>query len=138
MTREEALEILNTYDVNFHNEDGKKIRADKICAALDMAIEALKAKTDDWIPVKWHAITEEERKQEGYPDDWTVLLECPLPNDGDEILITLAGRGGKNYVEKDTCYVDDGWHLDSGYSWVDDVIAWMPKPEPYKAESEGI
>ena len=40
MTREEAIQVLNTYDVNF---DG--YRAEEIADALDMAIEALSADT---------------------------------------------------------------------------------------------
>ena len=87
----------------------------------------------NWIPVRWHEITKEEREKEGYPEDWGVHLDCPLPCDGDEILVTVKSHGG-NYVEKDVCYVDEGWYLDSGYDWVDDVIAWMPLPEPYKEE----
>lgn len=89
----------------------------------------------EWIPVIWHTITEEERRREEYPKDWVVHLDCVLPNDGDEILVTILDKNGNPYVEKDTCYVDDGWYLDSGYDWIDDVIAWMPLPEPYKADT---
>jgi hypothetical protein len=84
-----------------------------------------------WIPVKWHEITDEEREREGYPKDWVCHLDCILPEDGEEILITTKN----GYVEKDTAYCDDGYYLDSGYDWVDDVVAWMPLPEPYR-ESE--
>ena len=131
MTREEALQTLldNAENGNVDIEEVKYVFTELLKKT------PLSRREDDWIPVKWHAITEEERKREGYPNDWAVFLDCPLPNDNDEILITLAGRGS-NYVEKDVCYVDDGWHLDSGYSWIDDVIAWMPLPEPYEAESE--
>lgn len=86
-----------------------------------------------WIPVTEHEITEEEREKEGYPSEWVVHLDCILPEDGEEILITTKN----GYVEKDTAYWDDGCYLDNGYDWVDDVVAWMPLPEPYKAESEG-
>ena len=42
-------------------------------------------------------------------------------------------------IELDECYSDDGctFSLDSGYDWIDDVVAWMPLPEPYR-ESEGV
>ena len=36
MTREEAIQVLNTYDVNFD-----EYRAEEIAEAIDMAIEAL-------------------------------------------------------------------------------------------------
>lgn len=90
-----------------------------------------------WIPVKWHKITEDERKKEGYPVEWDTYLDCLLPNDGDEILITVCGSDGSIHVEIDTCCVDDGFYLYSGYDWLYDVIAWMPLPKPYK-ESEEI
>lgn len=90
-----------------------------------------------WIPVKWHNISENERKEEGYPEEWVTYLDCLLPNDGDEILITVRGSNGNVYVEKDECCVDNGYYLDSGHDWTDDVIAWMPLPEPYKEREDG-
>ena len=99
------------------------------------AYERGKAEVEQrWIPVKWHEITEEEREKEGYPNEWLVHLDCILPEDGEEILITTK----HGYVEKDTAYCDDGYYLDSGCDWVDDVVAWMPLPEPYRAESEEV
>lgn len=88
----------------------------------------------EWIPVKWHEIAEEEREKEGYSKDWVLCMDSPLPNDNEEILITVRCNSGKTHVEIDVCYVDDGWSLDSGYDWVNDVIAWMPLPKPYKGE----
>lgn len=87
-----------------------------------------------WIPVKWHEITDEEREREGYPKDWVCHIDSIMPYDGQIILITTKG----GFVELDECYSDDGctFALDSGYDWIDDVVAWMPLPEPYKAESE--
>ena len=80
-----------------------------------------------WIPVKWRATTDEDGiDKEEYP----LYIDCPMPNDGDEILITSKNR----YVSEDTCYDDDGYYLDSGLDWVDDVKAWMPKPEGYRGE----
>lgn len=85
-----------------------------------------------WIPVKWHNITEEEREREGYPEEWLIYMDCKMPDDGQEILITTK----KGYVEKDICYYDDCYSLDSGYDWIDDVIAWRELPEPYNADKE--
>ena len=93
-----------------------------------------------WIPVKWHKLTEEEKAEEGYPEDWAVHIDSLMPDDGQEILLTVKytnRRTGSTeyYVEKDTCFNDgDGYYLDSSYDWIDDVIAWMPLPEPYKGE----
>lgn len=81
-----------------------------------------------WIPFKYHYITEEERQREEYPEEWVYYIDCTMPDDGDEILVTTTS----GYVEEDICYIDDGYSLDSGYDWIEDIIAWMPKPTPYK------
>lgn len=87
-----------------------------------------------WIPVKWHEITDEERKREGYPEEWLIMLDCHMPNDEEEILVTIKSSRGGLYVEKDVCYVDDGYSLDSGYNWITDVVAWMPLPAPFEPQ----
>lgn len=85
-----------------------------------------------WIPVKAHSATDEEKENCPSIDYW---FDCPMPNDDQEILVTVRH---KNYlsVEKDVCYVEDTIGLDSGYDWLTDVIAWMPLPEPYREEVE--
>lgn len=81
-----------------------------------------------WIPVKWHEITEEEREREGYPKDWAVYIDCEMPCDEQEILVqTKSG-----YIRWDVCYEDGEFGLDSGWDWIEDIVAWMPLPEPYK------
>ena len=85
-----------------------------------------------WIPVKWHDCTDEEREKYGFSDDIAVVSDNVMPDDNQEILVTTS----HGYVEKDVCYIDDGFSLDSGYDWVDDIIAWMPLPEPYREEGD--
>ena len=41
MTREEAIKIIDCYDINFYDLSGKKIPAHKLAEAFDMAIESL-------------------------------------------------------------------------------------------------
>lgn len=41
MTREEAIKIIDCYDINFYDLSGEKIPAYKLAEAFDMAIEAL-------------------------------------------------------------------------------------------------
>lgn len=43
MTREEAIKIIDCYDINFYDLSGEKIPANKLAEAFDMAIEALSA-----------------------------------------------------------------------------------------------
>lgn len=85
-------------------------------------------KTERWIPIKWHYITDEEREENRYQKDWVCYLDCEMPEDEQEIIVTTNhGR-----VEKDVCYLDGEFSLDSGWDWIEDIVAWMPLPEPYK------
>lgn len=134
MTREQAIIRLNriSNSLSRYCDVNDCIRGNcaKCYDALNIAIEALEQEPK-WIPISWHEITEEERIENGYPKDWVVYLDCTMPSDEQEILVTT--RYGT--VEKDVCYEDGEFSLDSGYDWIDDIIAWMPLPEPYK-ESE--
>lgn len=95
----------------------------------------------EWIPVTDRPMTEEEVKKacekwgvkEEILEDWEKrVFTCPLPDDGQEILIS---RG--EYVSEDICTWDDNCcGLEINGDW-DGVDAWMPKPEPYKEEGEG-
>ena len=117
MDREEAIKIL---------QNPPRVYDEKMWEALDMAIEALKNK-NEWIPVRWHEITEEEREREDYPKYWERYLDCEMPDDGEDIL-TMTKYG----VIADIGYNDYEYYLESGRDWIDDVTAWMPFPEPYK------
>ena len=83
-----------------------------------------------WIPIKWHNITDEERERESYPKEWVTYLDSEMPEDGQEILVQTKHGD----IRWDVCYIEDGFSLDSGWDWVDDIIAWMPLPQPYKEE----
>ena len=82
-------------------------------------------------PIDPAALTEEERKECLFSADIKYMIDCELPDDEQEIIVT-DGR----HVWVDTCIVNDGYALDSGHDWIEDVVAWMPMPEPYR-ESEG-
>ena len=130
MTREEHIENLKAI--------ASDMPSDKCADWIESLMAGVKAleqvssseKPNKWIPVKWHEITDEEREREGYPKDWACRLDSIMPYDGQRILITTKG----GFVELDECYSDDGctFALDSGYDWIDDVVAWMPLPERYK------
>ena len=81
-----------------------------------------------WIPFSRRPMTEEEQKD--YPN-CTFMFDCVLPDDGDEILVS-NGR----FVWMDAfCNDIDGCYLDSGDD-IDEDIAWMPLPKPYKGGDE--
>ena len=89
-----------------------------------------------WIPMTKRPLDEDERAyyrdEQGYDEaelDEMGIFNCELPEDGQEVLITVYG-----YVDvdifvwdcDDSCYFEDH---DIG-----DVTAWMPLPEPYQSE----
>ena len=95
-------------------------------------IKSLPSAEADWIPVKWHEITDEEREREGYPKDWVVHIDCEMPCDEQEILVQTK----KGYIRWDVCYEDGEFSLDSGWDWIEDIVAWMPLPKPYREDGE--
>ena len=85
-----------------------------------------------WIPFKTRPLTKEEKEEHS---EWDGILDCKLPDDGQRILVNVSVRGHES-VQYDEFYTDDGSYLDSGYEIGTEATAWMPLPEPYKAESE--
>lgn len=77
-----------------------------------------------WIPVKTRELTAEEKEE--YPDI-TFMWDCPLPDDDQDVLITTKWGD----VQLCTFCCDDMGSYFDDCDW-DDVLAWMPKPEPYK------
>lgn len=121
---------MNKWIAEFDLEEGDRMPE-------HMDLEYMGAKIDFhcrpmWIPVTTRPMTEEERdrykEQLEYVDD-AVIFNCPLPDDGQEVLITVYGE-----TELDTFYNDsiDGCYFENRD--IDDVEAWMPKPTPYKPQ----
>ena len=128
MTREQAIQIVSEIrDIDGFPLDDKK--------ALNMAIAALSTDPMRWIPVTYRKMTAEEKKdyseRTGYDkEDLDVMLDCPLPEDGETVLIT--DRLGN--VEVDTFVNDcDGCYFECNCD-MDDVKAWMPLPKPWSGK----
>lgn len=86
-------------------------------------------KENGWIPVKYHQISEKERAEEFLSKDIQYMLDCKMPDDEQEILVT---NGETTW--KDTCFIDsNGYYLDGGYDWID-ITAWQPLPNPMKED----
>lgn len=92
---------------------------------LEILRLAEKALDSQWIPITMRPLEEEEKFVFPYA---TFIFDCPMPEDGQDILIST-----KYGVEFDTCYEGDGFYLDSNRDW-EEVYAWQPLPEPYKKE----
>lgn len=109
MTRQEAINVLQN-DVFNENE------FDKVCDALEMAIEALEQEPD-WIPVS-------ER----------------LPEIGDTVIISgkMRYKDDKDYDYFVDVAVFEPWKEFSPFcDWYEGqdeyvMIAWQPLPEPYE------
>ena len=88
----------------------------------------------EWIPMTRRPMTEDEKEHYNeileYYDDAEVF-DCPLPEDGQEVLITVYGE-----TEVDTFIRDevDGCYFE--YRDIDDVRAWMPLPVPYEGSKK--
>ena len=95
--------------------------------------EAEEEQEPKWIPIKTRPLTNKEKEEYadlGYSEDSIdSMYDCPLPEDGKEVLITTLF----DEVTTDTFYHDEGCYFET-YCDKDDVKAWMPKPEPYKTE----
>lgn len=92
-------------------------------------------KVGDWIPVKMRPMNEKERaewsEKLGYDIEYedAVIFDCPMPEDGQEILVSY-----RKWMSMDKCEIDDGCYgLEGNGDW-EDVIAWMPLPEPWRKE----
>lgn len=95
--------------------------------------EAEEEQEPKWIPIKTRPLTNKEKERYadlGYSEDSIdSMYDCPLPEDGEEVLITTR----YDEVVTDTFYRDEGCYFET-YCDKDDVKAWMSKPKPYKAE----
>lgn len=112
--REKIIDLL--YAENVRSDCGIERLADEICA-----INPAK-----WIPFTERELTAEE--QEEHPE-WDFILECPLPDDRQEILVSNGRR-----VWQDEFYSDDGCYLDSDHEL--EGCAWMPLPDPWRGEEQ--
>lgn len=81
-----------------------------------------KADSFEWIPfeMKDGFILCQIKTEDGF-------LHDQIPNVGEKILVT----DGRRVWEDKWIEYDDGYALDSDYN-LDEVIAWMPFPKPYK------
>ena len=86
-------------------------------------------KENGWIPVKYHQMSEKEREEECISKDIQYMLDCKMPDDGQEILAT----NGETTWQDICCIDSEGYYLDSNYDWIE-ITAWRPLPEPYKED----
>ena len=85
-----------------------------------------------WIPFTLREADAEEKEAFGC----NKMLDCRLPEEDEEIFVTHKYKG-KLYVRTDI-FIRDGseCYLECGGDFGEDVIAWMPFPQPYQPEGE--
>jgi hypothetical protein len=126
MTVQDAARVLR--DTNCYGT--MDIAKNVILKALEEQMNS-SAEPNKWIPLIKRPMTKEEREEyKGMTGiEETMILNCPLPEDGEEVFVSYSG-----YVCVDTFHDDDGCYFEDVE--IDEVEAWMPLPLPYKAESE--
>ena len=118
MTLEEQIMKLQTYKM-FEGEDTVYVERDNVLKLLEQEPR--------WIPITTRPMTEDEKPWHESCYDEAEILDCPLPEDGEDVLITVNGRTWIDTFLRDET---DGCYFES-YD-IDEVEAWMPLPEPYK------
>lgn len=126
MTREEATEKLTSLWYFLVNNDYPQKDLD----ALKVAIKTLEQEP------KWIPVSERLPEKKG---DYLVTQKATF---SDYVYMSVIGYALNLHDVDEYDFADKkrpGWYEydgEYGYYEIDNVVAWMPLPEPYKAESE--
>ena len=110
-----AKEYDDTFDITIH------------CESEEEQNKVLEILNRRWIPVS-----------ERLPEEHKTIIDTDVFDDpSEEVLVQMKSGYMKvsRYWGSRERYKDRPW-IDLSYPTTDEVIAWMPLPEPYKAESE--
>jgi len=129
--REDAIDALKKYEElesnNFTDTSPiSMMTVATIANCIEEIVNLPSAKPErKWIPFTMRELTKEEKEE--HPE-WNYIVDCILPDDGEEILVS----NGK-FIWSDTFVNDgDGCYLDSDTEL--DGCAWMPLPEPWRGK----
>lgn len=109
------------------NYDKENHNCPRFCEVIRNLVNEVKERPQgEWIPVKTRDLTAAEKEE--HPDI-TFMWDCPLPDDGQDVIITTSWGDVKICT---FCVDDIGSYFDETDE--DDVLAWMPLPESYPKE----
>ena len=96
------------------------------------AIDAPFKKFDMGTGVTWIPLEYIEQLPSAQPEPQWIPVSERVPDDLGDYLVSIKriGWNMEEYVENDIAYWDDL----EGFHKADEVLAWMPLPEPYRAE----
>ena len=124
-------------DAEQQNKSYSTMMMYEVSDLVDDLIEIVKQEAEKynngWIPFVQREMTEDGKESFG---DLNFMLDCQLPDEDEEILITYKFKD-ELYVYVDT-FMRDGseCYLDSGRDFVTEAVAWRKKPQPYQPKGE--
>ena len=132
MTKEEKEKLIEDLCENYckhgYGEDLAKL--ERICGKCPL--NKLNNAIPVWTELTSRLMTDEEKEERGLqPEEIANMINSDLPQDGEKVLITVRG------TVTQTTFIEEGYgEVGFDEEYIEDVTAWMPMPEPYKAESE--
>ena len=130
MTREEAIKRLKS-DIYEYADFTENPNENEFWTAFDMAIKALEAPPND----NWEGYSKRlwksayARGKEDAEQRWIPVNER-LPKIGERVMVTVQREFDEETIEI-TTYSKYGFYIQP-------VVAWLPLPKTYKAESEEV
>lgn len=136
----DIIKAVQNYDIKVDREElAKALAYDRDQYSKGYAA-ARKEFEPHWIPITFRPFTEEELRI--YCEKWSVKPEdvtdregwvynCPLPDDGEEVLITTKTWG---YICLDTFHADPDGFFFEDHEDADEVAAWMRLPKSYETK----
>lgn len=103
------------------------------------AADVVERKKGEWIPVTSRPMDEEERAEWsakiGYDIEYedAIIYTSKLPDDGQEVLV--CNEWGHVWIDTFSNDPDYGVGFEENGD-MDGIVAWMPKPKPYKPPKE--
>lgn len=121
-------ELKKWLDINF--SFGGALRKLEMFDRIDKELPPV-TPIQNWIPIVRRDLTQEEKESyyslNGLEPEY--MIENRMPDDGEEVLVSWGGNVLKDIFSHD--------YFDFENISVDEIEAWMPLPEPYKADKGG-